>query len=54
MFSTLSSINEVAIYLMDEGQKKLCYNLPLSDETQTFEVSNNYFVASLGTKQKYF
>ena len=46
MFSTLLSINEVATYLMDEGQKKLCYNLRLSDEPQTFEVSGNYFVAS--------
>ena len=54
MFSTLLSINEVATYLMDEGQKKLCYNLHLSDEPQTFEVSNNYFVASLGTKAEIF
>ena len=54
MFSTLISINEVSTYIMDEGQKKLCYNIPLSDEPQTFEVSNNYFVASLGTKVEIF
>ena len=34
--------------------KKLCYNLRLSDEPQTFEVSNNYFMASLGTKVEIF
>ena len=39
---------------MNKEQKKLCYNLHLSDETQAFEVSDNYFMASLGTKVEIF
>ena len=54
MFSTLLSINEAATFMMEEGQKKLCYNLQLSDEPMTFQVSSNYFVASLGTKAEIF
>ena len=54
IFSTLLSINEVATYMIEEGQKKQLYTIQLSDEPQTFEVSNTYFVASLGTKVEIF
>ena len=40
--------------MIEEGQKKQLYTIQLSDEPQTFEVSNTYFVASLGTKVEIF
>ena len=54
IFSALLSINEAATYTIEEGKKQLLYNIQLSDEPQTFEVSNTYFVASLGTKVEIF
>ena len=54
MFATLLSINEVAAYMLEDGKKKLLYNLTLSDEPETIEVSSNYLVASLGSKIEIF
>ena len=54
MFATLLSINEVAAYALEEGKKKLLYNIQLSDEPETFEISMNYLVASLGSKLEIF
>jgi WD repeat-containing protein 19 len=44
LFATLLSINEVAAYMLDEGKKKFLYNIQLSDEPETFEISDNYFI----------
>ena len=54
MFATLLSINEVAAYILEYGKKKLLYNIQLSDEPETFQVSSNYLVASLGSKIEIF
>ena len=54
LFATLLSINEVAAYMLDEGKKKFLYNIQLSDEPETFEISDNYLVASLGSKVEIF
>ena len=54
MFATLLSINEVAAYILEDGKKKLLYNIQLSDEPETFQVSSNYLVASLGSKIEIF
>ena len=54
MFATLLSINEVGAYQLDEGKKKMLYNIQLSDEPETFEISMNYLVASLGSKVEIF
>ena len=54
MFATLLSINEVGAYQLEEGKKKMLYNIQLSDEPETFEISMNYLVASLGSKVEIF
>ena len=53
-FSTLLSLNEVATYLIEGENKKQLYTLKLYDEPKTFVVSENYFVASFGTKLQIF
>ena len=40
--------------MLDEGKKKFLYNIQLSDEPETFEISDNYLVASLGSKVEIF
>ena len=30
--------------MLDEGKKKILYNIQLSDEAKAFEISDNYFI----------
>ena len=54
LFATLLSINEVGAYILEDGKKKILYNIKLSDEPESFEISNNYLVASSGSKVEIF
>ena len=43
MFETLLSKKGVGVYQLEDG-KKMLYNIQLSDEPETFEISMNYHI----------